>query len=66
MAPSPKSAQAQTPRRPGRPQTQHIPHIDATPEEVAQAMFAAVKPPDTSKRLTRKQQHASTLEEEYS
>ena len=44
-------SQEQSPkvRPPGRPQTQHIPHIDATPEEVARAMFAAVKPPDPSK-----------------
>ena len=55
MALSPKSTQAQTPRRPrGRPQTQHIPHIDATPEEVAQAMFAAVEKPDPTKRLSHK------------
>ena len=38
----------------GRPRTQHIAHIDATPEEVARAMFAAVEPPDPSKRKKKK------------
>lgn len=33
----------------GRP-FQRIPKLDATPEELARAMFAAVPPPDPSKR----------------
>ena len=41
-----------TPKRRGRPVTQQI-KLDATPEEVARAMFAAVKPPDPSKRVKR-------------
>ena len=40
------------PRRRGRPVTRQI-KLDATPEEVARAMFAAVKPPDPSKRVRR-------------
>ena len=43
---------APTPKRRGRPVTQQI-KLDATPEEVARAMFAAVKPPDPSKRVKR-------------
>lgn len=39
-----------TPKRRGRPVTQQI-KLDATPEQVARAMFAAVKPPDPSKRV---------------
>ena len=39
-----------TPKRRGRPVTQRI-KLDATPEQVARAMFAAVKPPDPSKRV---------------
>ena len=45
-APTPK------PRRRGRPMTRTI-KLDATPEEVARAMFAAVKPPDPSRRVRR-------------
>ena len=41
-----------TPKRRGRPVTQQI-KLDATPEQVARAMFAAVKPPDPSKRVKR-------------
>ena len=41
--PSPK-------RKRGRPETR-VMSIDATPERIAQAMFAAVEPPDPSKRL---------------
>lgn len=33
----------------GRP-FKRIPKLDATPEELARAMFAAVPPPDPSKR----------------
>ena len=36
-------------RRPGRPETRVI-KLDATPERIARAMFAAVKPPDPSRR----------------
>ena len=36
----------------GRPETRVI-KLDATPEQVARAMFAAVKPPDPSKRVRR-------------
>ena len=35
----------------GRPVTREI-KLDATPERVARAMFAAVKPPDPAKRMT--------------
>ena len=57
MGTSRKAPQAQATNRPrGRPQTQHIQHIDATPEEVARAMFAAVKPPDPTKRLKKHNQ----------
>ena len=34
----------------GRPVTREI-KLDATPERVARAMFAAVKPPDPAKRI---------------
>ena len=34
----------------GRPVTRQI-KLDATPEQVARAMFAAVKPPDPGKRI---------------
>ena len=34
----------------GRPVTREI-ELDATPERVARAMFAAVKPPDPAKRI---------------
>ena len=37
-------------RKRGRPETR-VMSIDATPEEIAQALFAAVEPPDPSKRL---------------
>ena len=37
-------------RKPGRP-SPPIPKIDATPEEVAQRMFANAKPPDPSIRV---------------
>ena len=36
-------------RGPGRPVTRQI-KLEASPEEVARAMFAAVKPPDPTKR----------------
>ena len=39
-------------RRRGRPETRVL-KIDATPEEVAKAMFAATKPPDPSLRKDR-------------
>ena len=41
-----------TPKRRGRPVTRTI-KLDATPEQVARAMFAAVTPPDPSKRVRR-------------
>ena len=48
-----RAAQAHAvPKRRGRPVTREI-KLDATPEEVARAMFAAVKPPDPSKRVRR-------------
>ena len=37
-------------RKRGRPETR-VMSIDASPEQIAQAMFAAVEPPDPSKRL---------------
>lgn len=40
------------PKRRGRPVTREI-KLDAAPEQVAQAIFAAVKPPDPSKRINR-------------
>lgn len=40
-------------RRRGRPETRWV-KIDATPEEVAKAMFAAAKPPDPSKRIANR------------
>ena len=40
-------------RKRGRPETRVV-NIDATPEEIAKAMFAAAKPPDPSKRITPK------------
>ena len=40
-------------RRRGRPETRWV-KIDATPEEVAKAMFAAAKPPDPSLRKAQK------------
>ena len=36
-----------------RPETRWVKR-DATPEEVAKAMFAAAKPPDPSKRITNR------------
>ena len=48
-----RAAQAHAvPKRRGRPVTREI-KLDATPEEVARAMFSAVKPPDPSKRIRR-------------
>ena len=41
-------------RRRGRPETRWV-KIDATPEQVAKAMFAAAKPPDPSKRIARQE-----------
>ena len=40
-------------RRRGRPETRRV-KIDATPEQVAKAMFAAAKPPDPSKRIANR------------
>lgn len=40
-------------RRRGHPGTRWV-KIDAAPEEVAKAMFAAAKPPDPSKRITNR------------
>ena len=38
-------------RKPGRPQSQRINHLQSeSPEEIARAMFAYAKPPDPSKR----------------
>ena len=39
-----------TPKHRGRPVIREI-KLDATPEQVARAMFAPVKPPDPSKRI---------------
>ena len=39
-------------KRPGRPETRVI-KLDATPERIARAMFAAVKPPDPNRRKRR-------------
>ena len=36
----------------GRPETRVL-KIDATPEQVAKAMFATAKPPDPSKRIVK-------------
>ena len=44
-------------RRRGRPETRWV-KIDATPEQVAKAMFAAAKPSDPSLRKAR--QHPVT------
>ena len=52
MSPQKKSTKA---RPPGRPQTQHMAKLEATPEEVARALFAGAKPLDPDKRLKRKQ-----------
>lgn len=42
----PASKENESPKRPrGRP-PKPIPKLDATPEEVARALFAAAKPPD--------------------
>ena len=38
----------------GRPLKNEIEKLDATPEEVAQAIFAAATPPDPSKRKKRR------------
>ena len=40
-------------RRRGRPETRWV-KINATPEQVAKAMFAAAKPPDPSKRIANR------------
>ena len=42
------------PRKRGRPLSQII-KLDATPEEVAKAIFAGAKPPDPSLRKPRKE-----------
>ena len=48
-----RAAQAHSvPKRRGRPVTREI-KVDATPEQVARAMFAAAKPPNPSKRARR-------------
>lgn len=39
-------------KRKGRPETRVL-KIDASPEYVAKAMFAAAKPPDPSKRIKK-------------
>ena len=45
------AAEAKRPRgRPPKP----MPRIDASPEQVARAMFSAVKPPDPSLRVPKK------------
>ena len=36
-------------KRPGRPESRVI-KLDATPKRIARAMFAAVKPPDPTRR----------------
>ena len=43
-----------SPRKRGRPVSQII-KLDATPEEVAKAIFAGAKPPDPSLRKPRKE-----------
>lgn len=40
-------------RKRGRPETRIL-KIDATPEYLAKAIFAAAKPPDPSKKITPK------------
>ena len=47
-SPKPPSSEINK-KRPGRPESRVI-KLDATPERVARAMFAAVKPPDPSRR----------------
>ena len=42
-------SEKKSPRKAGGPLSQII-KLDATPEEVAKAIFAGVKPPDPSKR----------------
>ena len=49
---SPADEAASPPKRRGRPVTQQI-KLDATPEQVARAIFSAVEPPDPSKRVRR-------------
>lgn len=43
----------QEPEKRGRPEK--FVKLDATPEEVARAIFSAVKPPDPSKRKVRRE-----------
>ena len=43
----------QEPEKRGRPEK--FVKLDATPEEVARAMFSAVKPPDPAKRIKTKE-----------
>ena len=40
-------------RRRGRPKTRWV-KINATPQEMAKAMFAAAKPPDPAKRIANR------------
>ena len=47
--PKEKPEQPKKKRGRGRPETRVV-NIDASPEEIAKAMFAAAKPPDPSKR----------------
>ena len=43
---------AKHPKKPGRPTTRQI-KLDATPKQVARAIFANVKPPDAGKRKVK-------------
>lgn len=47
-------------RKRGRPPRQ-IPKIDATPEEIARAIFSAVKPPDPSLRKFNRKKSAQAV-----
>ena len=45
-------SEQKSPRKAGRPVSQIV-KLEATPEEVAKAIFAGVKPPDPSKRKSK-------------
>lgn len=51
---SEKAVEKQPERQRGRPITREI-KLDATPEQVARATFSAVKPPDPSRLIKRKE-----------
>ena len=48
-----RSMEAEPKRKRGRP-PKPVPRIDATPERIARAIFAAAKPPDPSRRKPRR------------